>query len=376
MASAPSDIVPLEDKTGLSAGLLGLIGNPENRRIVDFTNACLQLGYRAPLCLSYGQILDDPSCLERWQVDLVRIDSPGENEQVARSLIALGGGPSAVDLDFGEIAYLKEYHLGYCRILELIRQSGLPCLNLPADIETMFDKWACHRRFLQQGVRRPPAELAPASFSLLREQMKPSGGRLFLKPLHGSSASGVCALRWSPNRIQLFAPIRKHQGKLFNCLRVSRFESLADIEEILEALLPQGMIAERWIPKLALEGGVLDLRVLVIEGTARHRVVRQSFHPMTNLHLGNRRGEERVLRQHLGERRWREALELAEQAAAAFANSRCVGVDILLDTAGQAWVAEVNAFGDLLPGLTHRGESAYAALARVCHAKSSPLRSR
>ncbi|MDV9192597.1 hypothetical protein R6L23_31055, partial [Streptomyces sp. SR27] len=50
---------------------------------------------------------------------------------------------------------------------------------------------------------------------------------------------------------------------------------------------------------------------------------------------------------------WADALGVCERAAAVFPGTRCVGVD-LLPSAGwrRSAVGEVNAFGDLLPGLT------------------------
>ncbi|MBI3927478.1 MAG: hypothetical protein HY319_18210 [Armatimonadetes bacterium] len=154
---------------------------------------------------------------------------------------------------------------------------------------------------------------------------------------------------------------------MINSLQVQSYTRLTEIQTILGLLLPQGMIAERWIPKLTLPGGAVDLRVLVIAGEARHRVVRQSHHPMTNLHLGNRRGDEAALRELLGTCRFEAALRLAEQAAACFPETLYAGVDILIDTRHRPLVGEINAFGDLLPGLWHRGETACAAMARACH---------
>src|SRR6266540_7024397 len=101
---------------------LGLIGNPENRRIRDFQKAVEALGCPPPAGLSYEKLLRDPESLARLDVDLLRIDSPGENEGVAKSLIARGGGPLHPDLAFGEIGFLKEYHRGFCAVLELIHQ--------------------------------------------------------------------------------------------------------------------------------------------------------------------------------------------------------------------------------------------------------------
>jgi hypothetical protein len=211
-------------------------------------------------------------------------------------------------------------------------------------------------------------------FSVLREQMRAQeNGRVFLKPLHGSSASGVCALRWTRKNQQLIAPLQVQsvngRAALVNSLEVRTYTSWADLELILGRLLPQGMICEKWIPKLTLPEGAVDLRVLVIEGEARHWVIRQSRQPMTNLHLGNQRGNEAELLAAMGTEDLAAAFRLAESAAACFPASLYAGVDILLDSRHQAYVGEINAFGDLLPRLVHRGESAYAAIAHACHAQ-------
>lgn len=351
---------------------LGLIGNPENRRVRDFCAAVQEIGCPAPVCLSYEALLRDGAELAKLEVDLLRIDSPGENEAVAKQLIQRGGGPSKVEIDFGEIAFLKEYHLGFCEVLEAIEQRAIPCLNSPSDIAVMFDKWESHVRFEKHGLARPPSEMAPRQFEVLRKRMEMEGsGRLFLKPLHGSSASGVCALRWTPQHQQLIAPLRiesLHGRKaLVNSLDVCAYTSPDEIELILGTLLPQGMICEQWIPKLTLAGGAVDLRVLVIAGEARHWVVRQSRHPMTNLHLGNQRLDEATARREIGDETLGTAFRLAEKAALCFPESLYAGVDILLDTRGRPLIGEINAFGDLLPRLTHRGESAYAAIAKACY---------
>jgi glutathione synthase/RimK-type ligase-like ATP-grasp enzyme len=325
---------------------LGVLGNPENRRVQEYLRVADQMG-RRPVCFSWRDWLRNP---RRLPVDRLRIESPGEDPEVAALLIEAGGGPPGVRLEHGEIAYLAEYHRGFCRALELLQQ---PCQNSAAEISLMFDKWACHQLFTAAGLARPVSQ--PARPELLQAPW----GRLFLKPLHGSSASGVCALRWRGERRQLIAPIELAGGKLYNTLKVRTYQNPRDIAQILECLLPQGMIAEQWIPKLCLAGGSTDLRVLVIGGEARHRVVRQSQSPMTNLHLGNRRGCE----EELGER-LEPALRLAERAAACFPGCLYAGVDILLDLKGRALIGEINAFGDLLPNLKHRGECAYEAILR------------
>ncbi len=323
-----------------------------------------ELGWPPAVCLSYLELLENPSRLGALDVDLLRLESPGENDLVARKLIALGGGPSQADLEFGQVAHLSEYHLGFLEVLRWVDESCLPCMNSPGSIAVMFDKWKCHQRFLQHGLPRPESWLAPNSFEEFAPRLTSGQGRLFLKPLHGSSASGVCALRWMPGRIQLISSLELEHGRIFNSLKVRSYRHWDDIEAILSPLLPQGMLAERWVPKISTPYGVADLRVLVIGGKARHRVVRQSRHPMTNLHLGNRRGEESDFREQLGSTRWKEALELAEAAAGCFPDCLYAGVDLLIDTRGRALIGEINAFGDLLPGLIHQRETAFQAIVR------------
>lgn len=352
---------------------LALLGNPENRRIREFQRAAEELGGPVPACLSFEQFINSPASLGTLNAELLRIDSPGENEAVTRALIARGGGPSHETLEFGEIAHQREYHLGFCEVLDEIQASGVPCVNAPRDIAAMFDKWECHLRFLEKGVPRPASEVAPKDFgSFRREMLLRRSGRVFLKPLHGSSASGVCAIRWTPQHQQLIAPIRiqsvRGRTVLVNSLQICTYSTLADIEQILGRLLPQGMISEQWIPKLSLAGGVVDLRVVVIAGEARHWVVRQSRHPMTNLHLGNCRADKTALVERIGSESLKAAFDVAVKAASCFPDSLYTGVDILLDSRHRAVVGEINAFGDLLPRLTHRGESTYTALAKACRA--------
>lgn len=355
---------------------LGLIGNPENRRVRDFQETAVALGAAKPECLSYERLLSDPASLDRFEADLLRIDSPGENAVVADALIHLGGGPARSGLLHGQIGFQREYHRGFCQVLDRIHARGIPALNAPGDIAVMFDKWESHQRFAAAGaaggIARPRSECAPGDFSVLYSRMRELGhGRWFLKPLHGSSASGVCALRWTGDRQSLTAPLRieaaNGEAILVNSLDVRTYTTLADIGLILGLLLPEGMILEEWIPKLTLPDGAVDLRVLVIDGEARHWVVRQSRHPMTNLHLGNRRGDETEFIGVIGPERLDAAFRLAERAAGRFPESLSCGVDVLLDGRHRPFVGEINAFGDLLPRLTHRGDSAYAAIFKAAH---------
>ncbi len=106
------------------------------------------------------------------------------------------------------------------------------------------------------------------------------------------------------------------------------------------------------MPKASLAGRTFDLRILVIKGRARHIVVRTSSALVTNLHLGNRRGDLVQLRVLTGKRRWHAITRTAEQAASLFPNSLYVAVDLMVSPGFRKEVIlETNAFGDLLPGI-------------------------
>jgi hypothetical protein len=141
-------------------------------------------------------------------------------------------------------------------------------------------------------------------------------------------------------------------GRLHNSLRVRRYTAEREIAGIVDALAPDGLHIERWLPKASVQGRAADLRVLVVAGRATHAVVRTSRFPLTNLHLGGARGDLASVVDAAGDR-WARALDTCERAAACFPRTLCVGVDLLPSIGWRRFaVGEVNAFGDLLPRLT------------------------
>ncbi len=358
-----------------------IIGNPENRRVRDFQTAAGQLQLERPECVSWNSILSSPDSLDAnlGHAEQIRLESTGENDEVLHQLIQLGG--SEERLEFGEIGLLREQFLGSCQILDRIESSASKSngethfQNPPSDIKVMFDKWESHRRFRAMGIPRPLAKAAPTTIEQFRkcrsEFGSQSSGRLFLKPRYSSSASGVCAYRWSGDREQIIAPIAIQRSgdliRLFNTLRVRTYTRLADTHAILSKLLPQDMIAEKWVQKIKLSEGRFDLRILVIAGEAKHTVARQSNHPMTNLHLGNQRANWNAVREVLGETTLKRCRQLSEDAANCFPDSLYAGVDLLIPAKGDPLICEINAFGDLLPNLYHQGESPYESILKAAH---------
>lgn len=134
-----------------------------------------------------------------------------------------------------------------------------------------------------------------------------------------------------------------------------RYHDERDVARIVDALAPDGLHLERWVPKASQAGRAADLRVVVVAGRATHAVVRASRWPLTNLHLGGSRGDLDGVRRAVtaAGARWSDVLDVCERAASCFPRTLCVGVDLLPAVDWRrSFVGEVNAFGDLLPRLT------------------------
>lgn len=347
-----------------------LVANPENRRAAFFQAALARAGLPPATVVPWLALLrgeaDLAAAIEPGS--LVRFESPGEDDDVERALIALGGGGAAalgLPRDRGRILHPRRWLVGWRAALArcedaLRRAAPHELLNAPEDIAVMFDKPACHARLVACGVPVAPAlgsvEEPIAGWEDLRARMTARGEpRVFVKLAGGSSASGVVALETGGARVQAHTSVElvREAGevRLYNSLRVRRYTDEDDVALIVDALCREGVHVERWLPKATLDGRRLDLRVVVIGGRARQVVVRSSRTPLTNLHLGNRRGDPAAVRARLGEAAWAAALAAAEAALAAFPRSRYAGVDLLIgSTFRRHAVLEVNAFGDFVTG--------------------------
>lgn len=368
------------------SGRIALICNPENRRAAFFRNACIRLGHPEPLILSWIDILRDDFPLHEHlkEADSLRIESPGEDFKVERRMICLGSGTSqaedrwswitATDAgnledDPGRLRLQRQWYHGWVSVLRTIRSTaddaGVPIMNDPLEIAVAFDK-AATQKLLHDGNVPIARNLGICTgFHDLHERMREAGlSRVFLKPCHGSSASGVIALdtdgrnRWQATTSAVFSENRH----LYNSLRLEKLKDLLQIRERVDAICQQRAMAERWIPKASIGGRTYDLRILVIAGQAAHVVVRTSHTPITNLHLGNQRGDVDAVRTQLGKAKWLAAMDTAETAASCFPKCHYLAVDLMVDSSLKRFVvAEVNAFGDLLPNVLWNGKDTYEA---------------
>lgn len=391
-----------------------LLGNPANRRVGLFQAALRESHQPEAAVVAYRDVLNGRQSLAKvlahqaGQRTILRIESPGEDHEVERALIARGAECCAKDCannaaerdqreqaevipsasaarlrqDLGRVRHVRQWFAGYSKLLEEVEQAmascpGLTVQNHPASIRLLYDK-PRSQAFLAANAVSVPATLPGVSnYDHLREAMRQAGwSRVFAKLAHGSSASGVVAFNVSgaqPLAVTSLELVRRRgQARFYNNLKLSRYSRERDLRTIFDFLCAQGIHVEQWLPKASHAGRSFDLRVVTTTGQARHAVVRTSRTPITNLHLGNRRGNLENLKQSAGSR-WRIVTSLCEEAARLIPAAQYVGWDVLV-TPGfrKAYILEGNAFGDLLPSVTCAGRSTYAqAIQEILQADSS-----
>ena len=330
-------------------------------------------------------VADEPLTLPTG--DVLRLESPGGAPDVRRGLLALGaaamaGQPgerlsaahagSAPD-DGSGLRYPRQQQLGFevalRRIGDAARAAALRCTTPHRDVIAMADKAVCHRRFREAGLSVPP-RLAATSAATLGDAMDAAGvDRAFVKLRYGSSAAGMAA--WDRASGALTTSLRFDGDVPFSSLRLRTLTDRGAVDRALSWLFSEGAHAELWLPKSTHGGCEYDLRVVVIAGRARHVVVRvaRDGRPMTNLHLGNDRGDRDAVRAALGPALWARALALCEAAAALFPDTLCAGVDVAIVPGQGPVLLEINAFGDLLPGVLHEGVDTYEAQLRALQSR-------
>ncbi|BAY82610.1 hypothetical protein NIES267_20930 [Calothrix parasitica NIES-267] len=397
---------------------LTIIANPENRRVGLIQKALENLNLPPATVISYADLITGKQDLEQFKPDnIIRFDSPEKNFEVDKAIIAAGEELEGVEgeeegegveinnyqristsevkkleFDKGRIFYPRQWYLGWRNLLrgweKDLTPNPSPCLrrvennltpnpspyirrgenrvmNHPGDIAVMFDKPRCHERFSQNNVPVARSLGKIHNYEHLREEMQSQGlERVFIKLSHGSSASGVIAYRANSrfeSAITTVERVRENgETLLYNSRRIRNYTKREEIADIINILTAEGVQIEEWLPKARLQGCGFDLRVVVINGEARHTVVRLGKSPMTNLHLGNERGDINEFLEKVSDSNWQKMRQTCEQAAALFPNSLYCGVDLMiLPDWEQHAVLEINAFGDLLPGILWNGMDTY-----------------
>jgi glutathione synthase/RimK-type ligase-like ATP-grasp enzyme len=363
-----------------------MIGTPGDRRVILFQETLARLGLPSAQLVSYQALITGEVTLPELitPTTIVRIESPGKSVEMEHLLLMLGANESDPEGDYyerlspstlaalphekGRLLASRQWYLGFSALMH--RLAGwIPAqqtMNRPDDILLMFDKRRCHTLLDQRGISVPPALPPVYSYDELTASLQERcWSRVFLKLAHGSSASGTIAYRYSGNRHQAFTTVEvaSHAGevRLYNTRRIRKLESRQEIAQVVNALCRHRIHVEQWIPKATYGNRVFDLRMVVIDGQAMHTVARLSHSPMTNLHLLNERGDLAAILERIGPERWQAAQYTCECAANLF-DSLYSGIDLLFTTDYRHHVIlEMNAFGDLLPGLLYHDQDTYSA---------------
>lgn len=376
------------------AGIRGLfIGTGGDSRARLFGDALSRAGLPPAQSISYPEWLNLAEADRRQamrQVDYIRIESPGRDEQALRAIRALAdestphvvrptrdrSGTALLEppLPKGCIDRPDQLAVGFRRAMRLISedaasQHGAVFLNHPDEIALACDKPRTLAHLAARGVCIPPpiAELSGsgAGYDAVRNAMAICGrSRVFIKLRGGSSGSGVVAYQHTSTRELAVSTVALEEhpaGTLLrNTRRIRRYHIARDIRQLLDTLCPLGVYVEAWVPKAGVHNRTSDLRVVTIAGKPRHTVLRLSPHPVTNLHLLNQRCDPDVLRQRMRPADWDAVIDTCEKVAASFPRMMYLGIDLAVHAdLRKHTVFEVNAFGDLLHGVQEQGENTY-----------------
>jgi hypothetical protein len=315
---------------------------------------------------------------------VVRLESPGRDWEVTRLLLQAGARavPDEPPADWLALPYEKGrlvrpglLYEGFRRVLRGLRAAfdARPHLRptaCPLAVTEMFDKNATSARLSAAGVPCPPSLPAPATSAELLDLLRGRFPTAYVKLNTGSSASAIAVLRAGDDPPWAVSSIIRLGDGFFSTRRLCRHTG-PDLHAVLDFLLREGACVQRGIRMAQIDGQNFDVRVVVIHGTPAHTVFRLSGLPMTNLHLGGRRGDPGRCRAAVPTRAWLDGLDASVEAARCY-ESAAVGVDLLFESGYlRHYVLEVNAFGDFFPGLfdgqgrsVHRVE--VEATARAC----------
>jgi len=371
-----------------------IIGNAGNRRIDLFQQALAGRGLPLAQLVTYRDLIAGRVTLPEVVTpgSILRIESPGKDSEVERDLLIAGANVpddpafarisgaevQRLLLEKGRMLYPRQWYLGYCQVLAAIERQRALCpphtlMNHPADIAVMFDKRVCHRRMRAAQIAVPRSLGPVRSYDELIATMgRERCPRVFVKLAHGSSASGVVALQVSERQQLATTTVELVQAggelQLYNSRRLRTYRDTREIARLIDGLCHHCVHVEQWLPKAGIDERTCDLRVVVIAGRIRHVVVRLSRGPMTNLHLLNARGSFEAVLARMGLEAWASACQTCLHAMACFPQSLYAGIDLLISPGYQRHaVLEINAFGDLLPGVLLEGEDTYSAEIAACH---------
>lgn len=335
-----------------------LVANPGTPRCEAYRRAVADHWHGAAelTVLPWADVIHgDRSAFDRPAV--VRLESAGKNAEVTRLLCGSDADPQR-----GELHRPAAWFAGFRRVLTELKQTfdARPHLHPTADpfaVAAMFDKNGTLATLRSAGLPVPdflPLDQMPATPAELFARVRDLGWpTTFVKLNTGSSAVGLVVVRFAPDGTPTgLTSMVWSAGRVFNTRRL-RTVGGAGLHARLGFLLAEGATVQRGLPHAQLDGQNADLRVVCLYGRPVATIFRLSPHPVTNLHLGGRRGDWTRCRAAVPTRYWLDALDASAAAAGCF-DSAVAGVDVLFEPGFRRHhILEVNAFGDFFPGWVH-----------------------
>lgn len=341
---------------------LVVVAVPGDKRARALDAAARHVGGPAITWVSWAEALAEPARVgaRGRPGDWLRVDSPGADDATWHALARVGGSPGVVPP--GEWRPGRAWAWGLSSTLDAIARGSAHLVPTHPHVHAMTDKLACHALLSAARVPVPETFEAPGTVAALRARVAAEGrAAVFVKPRWGSSGAGVLAWRRSGEREQLTTTASlQADGRLLNDKHLHTYTERVAIDRLLGAVVADGAVVQRWIPKASVAGGgPFDLRVLVVDGRVAQRVARVGRGPITNLHLDAARADPDAVLAPFGPGAVEQVHAACLAAAACFPGHHTLGVDVMVDPRGRPFVLECNAWGDYLPGLLVGGLDSY-----------------
>jgi hypothetical protein len=295
---------------------------------------------------------------------VVRLESPGRDQEVMRMLLEAGDDRTRPTCDWRHVPIARGalirpglLHQGLSRTLRGLRASldrspHLVPLACPLAIAELFDKTATSRRLVEAGLPCPATLPPAADAGQLIDQVRSRGFRTaYVKLNTGSSATGIAVLHACEDSPWAITSVVRIGDLFYNTRKLQKITG-PELDRVLNFLLEEGAFIQEGIPMAQIDGQNFDMRVVVIYGQPSFTIFRVSGLPMTNLHLGGRRGVWAECRASIPTRAWLDALDHCMSAARLYPCA-ALGVDVVFERGcARQFILEINAFGDFFPGLT------------------------
>ena len=349
-----------------------IVANPDGKRWQAYERDLLAFWHRhgcepRVTLLPWREVVprrgDVADLLEGNEPAVLRLESPGRDQEVMRLLLEASDDSASsqawrdVPIAKGMLLRPSLLHRGFCRTLRgiraaLDRKRNVQPLACPLAVAELFDKTATARRLREAGLPCPAMIPAPSNADVLLLELRELKFKTaYVKLNTGSSATGIAVVHALDDPPWAITSMLRIGDFFYNTRKLQKITG-EQLDETLAFLIREGAFIQEGIPMAQIDGQNFDLRVVVIHGRPAFTIFRLSGLPMTNLHLGGRRGDAAMCRAAVPTRAWLDALDHCVEAASLY-DCAAVGVDLVFERGyARHFLLEINAFGDFFPGLT------------------------